>query len=90
LVFKKNANFLRQKLGKIAENCDHNIDPWFLSSFPLFDSFHFQPPEFTSVAKTSEAASEQERSATSPNVATPRADGDKRLGRLLDILKKMS
>jgi hypothetical protein len=28
LVFKKNANFFRQKLGKIAENCDHNIDPW--------------------------------------------------------------
>jgi hypothetical protein len=32
LVFKKNANFFRQKLGKIAKNCDHNIDPrspWF-------------------------------------------------------------
>jgi hypothetical protein len=28
LVFKKNANFFRPKLGKIAENCDHNIDPW--------------------------------------------------------------
>jgi hypothetical protein len=28
LVFKKNANFFRQKLAKIAENCDHNIDPW--------------------------------------------------------------
>jgi hypothetical protein len=27
LVFEKNANFLRQKLAKIAENCDHNIDP---------------------------------------------------------------
>jgi uncharacterized PurR-regulated membrane protein YhhQ (DUF165 family) len=26
LVFEKNANFLRQKLSKIAENCDHNID----------------------------------------------------------------
>jgi hypothetical protein len=25
--FKKNANFFRQKLAKIAENCDHNIDP---------------------------------------------------------------
>jgi hypothetical protein len=24
LVLKKNA----RKLGKIAENCDHNIDPW--------------------------------------------------------------
>jgi hypothetical protein len=27
LVFEKNANFFRQKLSKIAENCDHNIDP---------------------------------------------------------------
>jgi hypothetical protein len=26
LVFEKNANFCR-KLAKIAENCDHNIDP---------------------------------------------------------------
>jgi hypothetical protein len=24
----KNANIFRRKLGKIAENCDHNIDPW--------------------------------------------------------------
>jgi hypothetical protein len=27
-VFKKNANFFRRKLGKIVENCDHNINPW--------------------------------------------------------------
>jgi hypothetical protein len=27
LVFEKNAIF-RPKLAKIAENCDHNIDPW--------------------------------------------------------------
>jgi hypothetical protein len=27
LIFEKNANFLRRKLPKIAENCDHNIDP---------------------------------------------------------------
>jgi hypothetical protein len=27
LVFKKNANFFLQKLPKIAENCDRNIDP---------------------------------------------------------------
>jgi hypothetical protein len=26
LFFEKNANFC-QKLAKIAENCDHNIDP---------------------------------------------------------------
>jgi hypothetical protein len=26
--FEKNANFFRRKLAKIAENCDHNIDPW--------------------------------------------------------------
>jgi hypothetical protein len=32
LDFEKSANFFRQKLAKIAENCDHNIDPW-LSSF---------------------------------------------------------
>jgi hypothetical protein len=25
LVFEKNANFFA---SKIAENCDHNIDPW--------------------------------------------------------------
>jgi hypothetical protein len=31
LVFEKNANF-SPKLGKIAENCNHNIDPW----SPLF------------------------------------------------------
>jgi hypothetical protein len=28
LVFEKNANFFRRKFAKIAENCDHNIDPW--------------------------------------------------------------
>jgi hypothetical protein len=28
LVFEKNANFFRQNFSKIAENCDHNIDPW--------------------------------------------------------------
>jgi hypothetical protein len=27
LVFEKSANFFRRKLAKIAENCDHNIDP---------------------------------------------------------------
>jgi hypothetical protein len=27
LVIEKNANFFRRKLSKIAENCDHNIDP---------------------------------------------------------------
>jgi hypothetical protein len=26
--FEKNANFVRRKLAKIAENCDLNIDPW--------------------------------------------------------------
>jgi hypothetical protein len=28
LVFEKNVNFFLRKLSKIAENCDHNIDPW--------------------------------------------------------------
>jgi hypothetical protein len=28
LVFEKNAKLFCRKLPKIAENCDHNIDPW--------------------------------------------------------------
>jgi hypothetical protein len=28
LVFEKKRQFFRRKLSKIAENCDHNIDPW--------------------------------------------------------------
>jgi hypothetical protein len=28
LVFEKNANYFADKLSIIAENCDHNIDPW--------------------------------------------------------------
>jgi hypothetical protein len=32
LVFKKNANFL-PKMGTMAENCNHNIDP---RAWPLF------------------------------------------------------
>jgi hypothetical protein len=28
LVFEKKRRFFRRKLSKIAENCDHNIDPW--------------------------------------------------------------
>jgi hypothetical protein len=27
LVFKKNAGFIAEKLGKITENCDNNIEP---------------------------------------------------------------
>jgi hypothetical protein len=27
MVFKKNANFFRRKIAKIAENCDRNIRP---------------------------------------------------------------
>jgi hypothetical protein len=42
LVFEKSANFFRQKMSKIAENYDHNIDPW--SIFFLKDTFHFQSP----------------------------------------------
>jgi hypothetical protein len=26
--FWEKRQFFRRKLGKIAENCDHNIDPW--------------------------------------------------------------
>jgi hypothetical protein len=39
LVFKKNADFFRRKLGKIAENCDHNIDPWVARFFLVRFSF---------------------------------------------------
>jgi hypothetical protein len=28
VVFLEKRQFFRQKLSKIAENCDHNIDPW--------------------------------------------------------------
>jgi hypothetical protein len=39
LVFEKNANFFRRKLTKIAENCDHNVDPWlFDDTWLWFDS----------------------------------------------------
>jgi hypothetical protein len=36
LVFEKNANFL----AKIAEKCDHNIDPWSAST----TVYHFCDP----------------------------------------------
>jgi hypothetical protein len=39
LVFEKNANFFRQKLAKIAENCDHNIDPWSRCFYHLMQEF---------------------------------------------------
>jgi hypothetical protein len=28
--FGEKRHFFRRKLSKIAENCDHNIDPWHL------------------------------------------------------------
>jgi hypothetical protein len=42
LVFESKANFL----PKIAENCDHNIDPWFFwwSGFKLKLIFPECPP----------------------------------------------
>jgi hypothetical protein len=41
LVFKQDANFFRRKLGKIAENCDHNIDPRrFVKKTPNFVKKH--------------------------------------------------
>jgi hypothetical protein len=47
LGFEKNANFFRRKLAKIAENCDHNIDPrqkrlGFLRSL-VYESGHTGP-----------------------------------------------
>jgi hypothetical protein len=38
-VFEKNANFFRKKLSKIAENRDHNIDPWL--GIPKTGTEHF-------------------------------------------------
>jgi hypothetical protein len=35
LVFEKNAKLFRQKLSKIAENCDHNMDPRFEESLDV-------------------------------------------------------
>jgi hypothetical protein len=32
LVFEKNANCFRRKWAKIAEDCDHNIDPCSVSN----------------------------------------------------------
>jgi hypothetical protein len=28
--FREKRQFFRRKLAKIAENCDNNIDPWYL------------------------------------------------------------
>jgi hypothetical protein len=30
--FCEKRQFFRRKLTKIAENCDHNIDPWTISA----------------------------------------------------------
>jgi hypothetical protein len=35
LFFVKKRQFFRRKLAKIAENCDHNIDPWCTSETHL-------------------------------------------------------
>jgi hypothetical protein len=43
LVFEKNANFFRRKLAKIAENCDHNIDPWTTTSSKRLNIFKAYP-----------------------------------------------
>jgi hypothetical protein len=43
IEFWENLQYLRRKLAKIAENCDHDIDPWdrcddnnFLLFSPIF------------------------------------------------------
>jgi hypothetical protein len=41
LVFEKNANFFRRKLAKIAENCDHNIEPLVAVVFRAANDPHF-------------------------------------------------
>jgi hypothetical protein len=35
LFFEKTPIFFRRKLAKLAENCDHNIDPRFSAEFRL-------------------------------------------------------
>jgi hypothetical protein len=48
LVFKKNANFFRWKLGKITENCHHNIDPSSMGDRG-FDFLHVGPGDYDTV-----------------------------------------
>jgi hypothetical protein len=37
----RKRQFLRRKLAKIAENCDHNIDPWYSSRSVAIYHFFF-------------------------------------------------
>jgi hypothetical protein len=42
IVFKKNANIFDENTqAKIAANCDHSIDPWFLMTCTSFKLFFF-------------------------------------------------
>jgi hypothetical protein len=50
LVFEKNAIFCRT-LGKIAENRDHNIDPWVGNYFSTRSRFFPQKMEVTDVSE---------------------------------------
>jgi hypothetical protein len=38
IVFNANHPFFRQKMVKIAENCDHSIDAWISGRFEFFCS----------------------------------------------------
>jgi hypothetical protein len=46
LVFDKAPLFSAEKLAKIAENCDHNIDPWSPCSKSSLESFFVVPDYF--------------------------------------------
>jgi hypothetical protein len=37
--FWEKRQFFRRKLSKIAENCDHNIDPWLGEILPIGQLF---------------------------------------------------
>jgi hypothetical protein len=39
--FREKSKFFRQKLSKIAENCDHNIDPWNQTNLLTIDGLKF-------------------------------------------------
>jgi hypothetical protein len=54
--FSEKRQFFFRKLAKIAENCDHNIDPWFFNTFgltPLFLFFNTQTMYYKSIVHNS-------------------------------------
>jgi hypothetical protein len=39
--FLRKTRFFRRKLAIIAENCDHNIDPWGQSFWSIFSNYSY-------------------------------------------------